>query len=504
MRVLDAEEIESLVPSNDSHVVQDALELGLQPRGVTDDSSECDAPPVVIATEETVDAHLPRASVATIALNTWLYMATPMSMPATVAVAGATWSGIFFTYSALSTYWTGRVLGRAFLVDPTCTTYGKMTGKAVSRVMMRRGVDESVVARWEPKVELWTLCLQFVTYYLDAVVQVVYIAEYLGQMLPRVELCSAVWAIIVGVLALPVVQIPTMHDSGRVVWLPCVCVSVAIIVFFGEIARVRPWEKCDPGPTYGKIVTPTSVFNSLGNFAYAFGGHGLYPEELREMKNPEQWPTVLNWTYSTMVPIYIAVMYWGYKAYGDFAKGNININFPRNAANMVSMFMQSVQCYYGVFYTNIALMMRLETALGVDPTTSWDVITKWGVAPAIFRALFRTTFLASEVFIAAIFLAKSGDVILNLQGLAGSIGMTAMTYFLPSVIHYAFNMHDGSSRLEKTWVLLNFLMGVFIMASGMYGSLSSLVQSELVNQCPVTYVYSPHDPADPCFISGIK
>jgi hypothetical protein len=168
------------------------------------------------------------------------------------------------------------------------------------------------------------------------------------------------------------------------------------------------------------------------------------------------------------------------------------------------MFMQSVQCYYGVFYTNIALMMRLETALGVDPTTSWDVITKWGVAPAIFRAFFRTTFLASEVFIAAIFLAKSGDVILNLQGLAGSIGMTAMTYFLPSVIHYAFNMHDESSRLEKTWVLLNFLMGIFIMASGMYGSLSSLVQSESVNQCPVTYVYSPHDPADPCFISGIK
>ena len=69
MRVLDAEEIESLVPSNDSHVVQDELELGLQPRGETDDSLECDAPPVVIATEETVDAHLPRASVATIALS---------------------------------------------------------------------------------------------------------------------------------------------------------------------------------------------------------------------------------------------------------------------------------------------------------------------------------------------------------------------------------------------------------------------------------------------------
>ena len=459
---------------------------------------------VVDATPEAVDVRLTRASVRTIALNTWLYMATPMSMPATVAHAGATWTGVFFTYSAMSTYWTGRVLGWAFLADPTCTTYAKMTSKAVARLIVRRGGDEGIASRWEPRVEMATLCLQFVTYYLDATVQIVYIAQYFGQTFTGWKMCGASWAFFIGALSLPIVQIPTIHDSGKVVLLPCASVIITLSVFFGEIFSTRPWEKCDPGPTYGKIVTSGTIFSSIGNFAYGFGGHGLYPEELREMKNPEDWAKVLNLTYGTMVPIYVLVMYFGYKAYGDFAKGNINLNFPKNAANIVSMMMQSVQCYYGVFFTNIALMMRIETSLGVDPTQSWTVVTKYGVTPQVFRFVFRTAFLATEVLIAAIFLAVSGDVILDLQSLVGAIGMTAMTFFLPSIIHYAFNMNERSSIAERTWVVTNFIMGLFIMFSGLSGSLDRLFGSKYENQCPARYVYSPADPADPCYVSGIR
>ena len=116
---------------------------------------------------------------------------------------------------------------------------------------------------------------------------------------------------------------------------------------------------------------------------------------------------MLNYGYLTMIPIDLLVMYWGYKAYGDFAKGNINLNFPHNGANIVSMLMQSVQCYYGVFFTSITLMMRIETYFGVDPTRGWSVVTRYGVSPAVFRLVFRTFFLATEVLVAAIFLAVS-------------------------------------------------------------------------------------------------
>jgi solute carrier family 36 (proton-coupled amino acid transporter) len=43
--------------------------------------------------------------------------------------------------------------------------------------------------------------------------------------------------------------------------------------------------------------------------SYAFGGHGLFPETLREMKDPERWPTVMKLTYGAVVPTYFGAFY---------------------------------------------------------------------------------------------------------------------------------------------------------------------------------------------------
>lgn len=73
-------------------------------------------------------------------------------------------------------------------------------------------------------------------------------------------------------------------------------------------------------------VTLTSCFLfdaamvSLGNMAYAYGGHGVFPESLREMREPEQWPAVMRWMYTGMVPMYLVCSIVGYAAYGNFAQ----------------------------------------------------------------------------------------------------------------------------------------------------------------------------------------
>ena len=48
---------------------------------------------------------------------------------------------------------------------------------------------------------------------------------------------------------------------------------------------------------------------SLSGMSYAFGGHGLFPETLREMKDPERWPTVMKLTYGAVVPTYFGAFY---------------------------------------------------------------------------------------------------------------------------------------------------------------------------------------------------
>ena len=59
---------------------------------------------------------------------------------------------------------------------------------------------------------------------------------------------------------------------------------------------------------------------SLGNMAYAYGGPGVFPESLREMREPEQWPAVMRWMYTGMVPMYLVCSIVGYAAYGNFAQ----------------------------------------------------------------------------------------------------------------------------------------------------------------------------------------
>jgi hypothetical protein len=43
---------------------------------------------------------------------------------------------------------------------------------------------------------------------------------------------------------------------------------------------------------------------SAASMAYAFGGHGVFPEEHREMRDPERWPEVMNWMYAIIMPMY--------------------------------------------------------------------------------------------------------------------------------------------------------------------------------------------------------
>ena len=407
-----------------------------------------------------------------ITLNTIMYMAVPLSMPATLAAAGWTWGSVWFIYCTLSTYWTGLVIGKVFNADPTLNTYPTMAAEAFARLYLNRTgargvtttssantntttttssifprsvpsthsttttttrtitsggsgvggrdtvdeeeaeeeVDEEEIVhqeeeerrrrgahRWRVFGRRVVVVMQFVTFYLDTVTQMIYVAQYFGQLTPGSKICQRSWLLIVWGISVPVMQIPTFHASRWVVVPAMATLSLSVVFFIGEVVTVAPWN-CAPGPTYGGDVTWRSTFVSLASFAYAYGGHGMFPEELREMKNPKSWPSVMRWSYAIMAPCYLACMCLGYYAYGDFAQANINLNFPNNWVNTVSIALQLLQCYYLIFYTNVVLVMGLEMELGVDPTTTWSPPVTWagGLKPAWFRLIARTVFLGSQ------------------------------------------------------------------------------------------------------------
>ena len=97
-----------------------------------------------------------------------------------------------------------------------------------------------------------------------------------------------------------------------------------------------------------------SVLLSGSAFAYAFGGHGMFPEEIRELRDKTEWNRrVMPWTYGIIVPTYALCSYLGYYVWGGGDAGssaNINANFPANAANVLSIVVQLATNYYLIFY----------------------------------------------------------------------------------------------------------------------------------------------------------
>jgi len=462
-----------------------------------------------------------------ICLNAAMYCAVPLSMPATLAAGGWFWGTAFFAYSTFATYWTGLVIGRVYLEHPQLATYPAMASEAFHNLALERTGDARVARDWRVWTRRAVKMTQFATFYLDTVTQMIYVAQYFAQLDlgwfsdgdddgGRARLCQWAWVLVVWAVSVPVMQIPTFHASRWVI-VPAVAVlAVSVALFLYEVAAVvKPWS-CAPGPKFGGVTVRTAMV-SLGNMAYAYGGHGVFPESLREMREPHRWPSVMRWMYAGIVPTYVVTAVVGYAGYGGFAQANINLNFPKNWVNAVSITLQLLQCYYLIFYTNVVLVLMVETRWGIDPTKTWrprmSLPVIGSTSPAVARLLFRTAFLGTQVALAEWFITSaSEDVILDLQALTGSVGMAAMTFFIPSALAWGLLPRSRLSDGDARWCVVNLVGGAFIAVAGVITATMDLASDGGGyaggggggGRCELRYTYAPNDPGDPCFVSGIN
>ena len=187
---------------------------------------------------------------------------------------------------------------------------------------------------------------------------------------------------------------PSFHDTRyAALWLGLAPLVINVGVFFYEVLLVQPWS-CEPGPSFTQP-SARRLFTGFAAFTYAFGGHGLYPEQIREMSEPSNWARVMSLTYSAVIPLYWACGILGYGAYGDFAKANINLNFPHNRLNMVSLAIQIVQELFFVLESNLVLLLAIELRLKIDPSRIFRPLWR-GIPPVLARLVLRTGFLAAQ------------------------------------------------------------------------------------------------------------
>jgi hypothetical protein len=127
------------------------------------------------AGEEVAIRHrLRRAPVWGATCNCIAFMAVPRSVPACFAATGW-WAGLMaLLYSSIVTFDTGVVLGDVCANHPTLTSFPLLVGEASARIAGRHGCDTT---RWRAGGELATGALQFGTYFLTAVAELIYFEQ---------------------------------------------------------------------------------------------------------------------------------------------------------------------------------------------------------------------------------------------------------------------------------------------------------------------------------------
>ncbi|KAJ1639980.1 transmembrane amino acid transporter protein-domain-containing protein [Pavlovales sp. CCMP2436] len=234
----------------------------------------------------------------------------------------------------------------------------------------------------------------------------------------------------------------------------------------------------------------------------------MYPEEVREMKNPKEWPRVVNYTYATVCTVYLVCAYVGYFAYGSGARANLNANFPSNALNLLSIVVQLVVTFYCIYVTSLVMLLHVEEhAFGINPRVGLGQYTP---RIAATRLVFRTCFVGLQVLLCVGLVGVKGDVLLAMQSLSGAIGMTALTYVLPYALHWTLHAEQVRSWPRRLWYVFNILVALVIMVGGTWFGVKGIVEglfdsagSGEADTCHLEFRYAPVSPCDACYKGGL-
>jgi amino acid permease len=232
-----------------------------------------------------------------------------------------------------------------------------------------------------------------------------------------------------------------------------------------QIAAYDLQSSCEP--QHGKITT-NSIFASLATTAFLFGGHGLFPEEIGELREPESFFNALHITYVILVVMYISNAYVAYQVWGDWIGGDIQFNYPENAATLTSAFLSIVWGLVEITISHVMMLGNLDQILGLSRR-----LRICGLPACVVRVVFRSGVVCTEVFF-AVMLSAAG--IANIQVAVGAFGFTALTYYAPYALYWKLVMRP---RGDALWLQLLsavvVLSGVALTITGVYAGVKGIV-----------------------------
>lgn len=226
----------------------------------------------------------------------------------------------------------------------------------------------------------WTLILP---YYLLSCAQSgqLALAPLLGDR--GVSLCTWQWTAVAAVALLPALQLRTLHQLSTLAFASTVSVVVAIVIALTSLL----WQPLasPPAPTASAglglrgvhsgatsvwppaLSSPMQLYAHTGEIIYAFQGHSIFLELVREMQSPAEFGKALYLSNALMAVAYIFTSSIGYAARGDGVAGFLPDSMAEGGARALVGGLLAFHTGVGFLITAIPLQREVSVLLRRRP-----------------------------------------------------------------------------------------------------------------------------------------
>ena len=182
---------------------------------------------------------------------------------------------------------------------------------------------------------------------------------------------------------------------------------IGLCILALQVGRMGRYDAAPSLPCYDQYTTASSLA-ALSNMAFTFGGHGVFPEQIREMTNPSEFPKAFDAMYAFAAPMYFGTAALGFWAFGNAASANPLENLQDGPLVKIYLWATLLTTYPLVVVGQVVLFLNAELSLDVLPTDVWtnsrqaaaEIRAPWRRAvvkmpPVLFRFLFRSAYVGA-------------------------------------------------------------------------------------------------------------
>lgn len=234
-----------------------------------------------------------------------------LSLPLAIRYSGWIIGLSFFSFSAVVTSYTAKLLAKCLDVDGSLITFADL---AYVSFGSRARIATSLLFT----LELLAACVALVILFADS----------LNALIPGWDLLY--FKLVCGVLLIPLNFIPLRFLSlSSVLGILC-CLGIVVAVFVDGIIKPHALGSLrEPATTYAFPLDWRTLPLAFGLLMAPWGGHSVFPNIYRDMRHPKKYTRAVNITYVFTYFLEAALAVAGYLMYGDSVLDEITSNIFR-------------------------------------------------------------------------------------------------------------------------------------------------------------------------------